>query len=311
MIYTVTFNPALDYVVSVDHFRLGEVNRTEREAIFYGGKGINVSAVLANLGQESRALGFVAGFTGDEIERGVRELGFISDFIHVKQGMSRINVKLKSDEESEINGMGPEITGEDVECLFEKLEGLGEGDVLILSGSIPSSIDKRIYERILERLAGRGILSVVDGEQELLLNVLPYGPFLIKPNHFELGDMFGTVLQDEDEIAEYAGKLQAMGARNVLVSMAGDGALLVTEDGNIHRMGAARGTVRNSVGAGDSMVAGFVAGFLENRDFAHALRLGTAAGGATAFSDGLGSRDKIMELYGQLKEAEAGRAGGR
>lgn len=304
MIYTVTFNPALDYVVSVDHFKLGEVNRTTREAIFYGGKGINVSAVLANLGHESRALGFVAGFTGDEIERGVRELGFDSDFIHVAQGMSRINVKLKSDQESEINGMGPEITGEDLEGLFGKLEELREGDVLILSGSIPSSIDKRIYERILERLKGRGILSVVDGEKELLLNVLPYHPFLIKPNNFELGDMFGVVLEDESKIVEYAGRLQDMGARNVLVSMAGDGALLVTEKKEVHRMGVARGMVRNSVGAGDSMVAGFVAGFLEKGDFAHALRLGTAAGGATAFSDGLGTREKIMELYEQLREAE-------
>ncbi len=302
MIYTVTFNPALDYVVRVEHFTLGEVNRTVKENIFYGGKGINVSAVLANLGHESRALGFVAGFTGEEIERGVRSLGFESDFIHVKRGMSRINVKLKSDQESEINGMGPEITCEDVDRLFEKLEELKRGDVLVLSGSIPSSIDRGIYERILARLEGRRILAVVDAERELLLNVLKYHPFLIKPNNHELGDMFGVVLKSEDEIAEHAGKLQNMGAGNVLVSMAGDGALLVTEDGQVHKMGVARGTVKNSVGAGDSMVAGFLAGYLENGDYGHALRLGTAAGGATAFSDGLGTKDKIMELYEVLGE---------
>ncbi len=302
MIYTVTFNPALDYVVKVEHFTLGEVNRTAEEHIFYGGKGINVSAVLANLGHESRALGFVAGFTGEEIERGVRSLGFESDFIHVVRGMSRINVKLKSDQESEINGMGPEITSQDVDKLFEKLEDLKQGDVLVLSGSIPSSIDRGIYERILSSLEDRGILAVVDAEKELLLNVLKYHPFLIKPNNHELGDMFGIILKSQEEIAEYARKLQHMGAGNVLVSMAGDGALLVTEDGQVHRMGVAEGTVKNSVGAGDSMVAGFLAGYLENGDYGHALRLGTAAGGATAFSDGLGTKDSIMELYEALGE---------
>lgn len=302
MIYTVTFNPALDYVVKVEHFTLGEVNRTAEEHIFYGGKGINVSAVLANLGHESRALGFVAGFTGEEIERGVRSLGFESDFIHVARGMSRINVKLKSDQESEINGMGPEITSQDVDKLFEKLEDLKQGDVLVLSGSIPSSIDRGIYERILSSLEDRGILAVVDAEKELLLNVLKYHPFLIKPNNHELGDMFGIILKSQEEIAEYARKLQHMGAGNVLVSMAGDGALLVTEDGQVHRMGVAEGTVKNSVGAGDSMVAGFLAGYLENGDYGQALRLGTAAGGATAFSDGLGTKDRIMELYEALGE---------
>ena len=302
MIYTVTFNPALDYVVRVEHFGLGEVNRTVEEHIFYGGKGINVSAVLANLGYESRALGFVAGFTGDEIERGVKTLGFESDFIHVKKGLSRINVKLKSDEESEINGMGPRIEPEDMERLFEKLDGLNEGDILVLSGSIPASIDRQIYERILARLEGRGIRAVVDAEKELLLNVLKYHPFLIKPNDHELGDMFGVTLKNDKEIQEYAGRLQQMGAGNVLGSMAGDGSLLVTEDGQAYRMGTARGTVKNSVGAGDSMVAGFLAGFLENGDYGRALKLGTAAGGATAFSDGLGTREQIMGLYEQLDE---------
>lgn len=301
MIYTITFNPALDYVVHVNNFTPGAVNRTVKENIFYGGKGINVSAVLANLGYPSTALGFIAGFTGDEIERGVKTLGFSSDFIRIKEGMSRINVKLKSNEESEINGMGPAITPKDVSILFEKLENLKKGDVLVLSGSIPSVIDSRIYETILARLEGRGILSLVDAEKDLLLNVLKYHPFLIKPNNYELGDMFGVTLKDESEIIEYAGRLQKMGARNVLVSMAGDGALLVTENGQVHRQGVADGIVKNSVGAGDSMVAGFLAGYLENGNYAHALRLGTAAGGATAFSDGLGTREDILKLYKTLQ----------
>ncbi|MCI9589343.1 MAG: 1-phosphofructokinase [Lachnospiraceae bacterium] len=300
MIYTVTFNPALDYVVRVQDFTPGAVNRTCSEHIFYGGKGINVSAVLATLGFESTALGFIAGFTGDEIERGVKTLGFQSDFIRVKEGMSRINVKLKSNEESEINGMGPRITAEDVNGLFDKLEQLKEGDVLVLSGSIPASMDDRIYETIMAKLSGRGIRVVVDAEKGLLLNVLKYHPFLIKPNNHELGQMFGRVLKTEEEIAEHARRLQDMGAGNVLISMAGDGALLVTETGELYRLGVARGTVKNSVGAGDSMVAGFLAGFLQNGDYEHALKLGTAAGGATAFSDGLGVKSEIMKLYETL-----------
>ena len=300
MIYTVTFNPALDYVVRVQDFTPGAVNRTCSEHIFYGGKGIDVSAVLATLGFESTALGFIAGFTGDEIERGVKTLGFQSDFIRVKEGMSRINVKLKSNEESEINGMGPRITAEDVKGLFDKLEQLKEGDVLVLSGSIPASMDDRIYETIMAKLSGRGIRVVVDAEKGLLLNVLKYHPFLIKPNNHELGQMFGRVLKTEEEIAEHARRLQDMGAGNVLISMAGDGALLVAETGELYRLGVARGTVKNSVGAGDSMVAGFLAGFLQNGDYEHALKLGTAAGGATAFSDGLGVKSEIMKLYETL-----------
>ena len=300
MIYTVTFNPALDYVVTVNHFTLGSVNRTVRENIFYGGKGINVSALLANLGYESTALGFVAGFTGEEIERGVKALGFGSDFIKAKNGMSRINLKLKSDEESEINGMGPQITPDDVRKLFEKLGRLTKGDVLVLSGSIPAAIDDTIYERIMERLDGRGIRIVVDAEKDLLLNVLKYHPFLIKPNNHELGQMFGTELSTDEEIVEYAGKLQDMGAVNVLVSMAKDGAILVSEDGQVHKQAVAKGTVKNSVGAGDSMVAGFIAGYLDTGDYRHALKLGTACGGATAFSDGIGTKDLIMKLFETL-----------
>ena len=300
MIYTVTFNPALDYVVKVNHFTLGKVNRTVQENIFCGGKGINVSALLANLGYESVALGFVAGFTGQEIEQSVGRLGFRSDFIRVERGLSRINVKLKSDEESEINGMGPEITEKDVEALFEKLDRLEDGDVLVLSGSIPASISDDIYERIMERLYGRGVRIAVDAEKDLLLNVLRYHPFLIKPNNHELGQMFGVQLESEAEIVAYAKKLQERGARNVLVSMAKDGAILVTEDGQVLRQGVAIGTVKNSVGAGDSMVAGFIAGYLEKADYGYALKLGTACGGATAFSEWIGTKDEIMRLLGSL-----------
>ena len=300
MIYTVTFNPALDYVVRVKDFTAGTVNRTYSEQIFYGGKGINAAGILANLGLETTALGFIAGFTGDEIERGVKKMGFSSDFIRVKEGMSRINVKLKSNEESEINGMGPVITQEDTEKLFFKLDQLQKGDVLVLSGSIPSSMDERIYEKIMARLEEKAIRIVVDAEKGLLLNVLKYHPFLIKPNNHELGDMFGVTLHSEKEIEEYAKRLQDMGARNVLVSMAGDGALLVTEDKTVYQQGVARGTVKNSVGAGDSMVAGFLAGYLNTGDYEYALKLGTAAGGATAFSEGLGTREEIMKLYNTL-----------
>ena len=300
MIYTVTFNPALDYVVKVDHFTLGKINRTAEEHIFYGGKGLNVSAILANLGFETTALGFVAGFTGDEIERGAKSLGFQSEFIHVEKGMSRINVKLKSEEETELNGMGPEITDQDVEELFGQLDRIEEGDVLVLSGSIPKTISDDIYERIMERLQNKGVRIVVDATKDLLMNVLKYKPFLIKPNNHELGEMFGVELHGDAQITEYARKLQEVGAGNVLVSMAGDGAILVTESGGFHKIGVPKGVVKNSVGAGDSMVAGFLAGYLETQDYEYALRLGTAAGSATAFSDGIAEKDFIMELLKQI-----------
>lgn len=300
MIYTVTFNPALDYVVKVDHFTTGNVNRTVQEEIFYGGKGINVSAVLKELGLPSTALGFVAGFTGDEIEKGVKTLGFQSDFIRVKNGISRINVKLKSEEETEINGMGPVIESEDVERLFEKLDKLEMDNILVLSGSIPKSIDDRIYETIMERLDGKGIRIVVDATKDLLLNVLKYHPFLIKPNNHELGEMFGVKLESEEDIVFYAKKLREQGAVNVLISMAGDGAILVTEDDTVHQIGVPSGIVKNSVGAGDSMVAGFLAGYCEKRDYEYALKLGTASGSATAFSEGLAKREDIIRLLEKL-----------
>lgn len=298
MIYTVTFNPAVDYVVRTGTMQLGSVNRAESEEIYFGGKGINVSLVLAELGVASVALGFVAGFTGDAIERGVQEMGVKTDFVHLKQGFSRINVKMKASEETELNGQGPQIDDEALAALFAKLDALSDGDTLILAGSVPNTLPQDIYETILERLSCKALRIVADATKELLLRVLPYHPFLIKPNLHELGELFGTVLHTDEQIAAHAGKLQEMGARNVLVSMAGDGALLLDENGGIHRCGAYRGTVKNSVGAGDSMVAGFVAGSV-NGDYAYALRLGTAAGGATAFSGGLAKKEAIDTLMKQ------------
>lgn len=299
MIYTVTFNPAIDYVIHTDEIKTGTVNRTTSEAYFIGGKGINVSFILSELGIKSSALGFIAGFTGDAIEKGVREKGIDADFIRLDNGFSRINVKVKSSEETEINGQGPVITEEAVEGLFRKLDTMNDGDTIVLAGSIPKTMSPGIYEKILARLDGRGIRAVVDASGKLLLNVLKYKPFLIKPNNHELGEMFGTEINNTSDIEKYALKLREMGAGNVLVSMAGDGAMLFDENGNKHTCGVCSGTVRNSVGAGDSMVAGFIAG-LENGDYAYALKLGTACGGATAFSDGLAERAEIERLMKTL-----------
>ncbi|MDE6742366.1 MAG: 1-phosphofructokinase [Lachnospiraceae bacterium] len=299
MVYTVTFNPAIDYVVHADHMNLGEVNRLQGEEVYFGGKGINVSNVLKELGIESKALGFVAGFTGIAIEQSLKENGVETDFVHLDKGISRINVKIKSMEETELNGQGPDIPEEKVEELFQKLDCLKDGDILILAGSIPSTLPSDIYERILAHLEGKNIKAVVDSTKDLLMKVLKYKPFLIKPNNFELGEMFGVTLKTTDEITEYAGKLKEMGAVNVLVSMAGDGAILLDENGNTHICGVCKGKVKNSVGAGDSMVAGFVAGSMDG-DYEYALKLGTASGGATAFSDGLAKKDDIFKLLEQL-----------
>lgn len=299
MVYTVTFNPAVDYVVHTDEISVGGVNRSKSEEIYFGGKGINVSLVLSELGVKSRSLGFVAGFTGDAIERGVAEKGVETDFVHLESGFSRINVKIKSGSETELNGQGPKIDEKALGALFEKLDCLSDGDTIVLAGSIPDSMPADIYEKILERLQNKNIKAVVDATKDLLMNVLKYKPFLIKPNNHELGEMFGVTLKTNEEIAEYAQKLKVMGARNVLISMAGDGALLLDENGKTHVCGVCRGTVKNSVGAGDSMVAGFIAG-LERGDYEYALKLGTAAGGATAFSDGLAEKAFIDELLKQL-----------
>lgn len=303
MIYTVTFNPAIDYLVHVEELRLGDVNRLQSEEIYCGGKGINVSLVLRELGIPSRALGFVAGFTGKALEEGVAEQGIETDFIHLEKGCTRINVKIRSGQETDLNGQGPEIDAGAVAQLFGKLDALQNGDVLVLAGSIPGGLPGDIYEEILARLSGRGIRAVVDATGELLLNVLKYKPFLVKPNHHELGELFGVTLPSCDEVVRYAGKLRELGAVNVLVSMAEQGAVLVDEYGRVHSCGVCRGTLRNSVGAGDSMVAGFLAGFLKGSpegDYDYALKLGTAAGGATAFSNGLAKAEDIARLLRQL-----------
>ena len=300
MIYTVTFNPSLDYIVSVDDFKLGLTNHTSSELLLPGGKGINVSTILTNLGIESTALGFVAGFTGDEIIRKVEEIGVRSDFIRIEDGISRINVKLKSIDGTEINGMGPDISPEKTEELMKKLDVLVPGDVLVLAGSIPVSMPDDIYSRILERLEGKGVTFVVDATGELLLNVLKYHPFLIKPNNHELGDIFGVKLKTREEVVPYGRKLQEMGAKNVLISMAGEGAVLVAEDGSVYETPAPKGVLVNAVGSGDSMVAGFTAGWMEKKDYRHAFYMGVASGSASAFSEYLATKDEIMELYKRI-----------
>lgn len=299
MIYTVTFNPAIDYIVHTGTMQVGQVNRSQGEELYFGGKGINVSFVLHELGLPSKALGFVAGFTGAAIEAGIQEQGIATDFVHLNSGFSRINVKIKSGEETELNGQGPNISEAAVAELFEKLNQLQDGDVLILAGSIPNTMPADSYEKILAHLSDKNIKVVVDATKDLLLKVLPYHPFLIKPNNHELGELFGVTLHSIEEIATYAKKLQEMGAQNVLISMAGDGALLIDETGKQHVCGVCKGTVKNSVGAGDSMVAGFVAGSMQG-DYEAALKLGTAAGGATAFSEGLAQRAEIERLLQQL-----------
>lgn len=297
MIYTVTFNPSLDYIVRVDHFKTGVVNRTTYENILPGGKGINVSIVLRNMGHDSKALGFMAGFTGREIEARLRAFGVTSDFIEIQNGMSRINVKMKSDEESEVNGQGPDISAEDIERLYEKLDHLQKGDILVISGSIPNTLPDDIYERIMRRLDGRGIEIVVDATRDLLLNVLKYHPFLIKPNNHELGEMFNVTLITREEVVPYARKLQEQGARNVLISMAGEGAVFISEKGDVLESPAPKGTVVNSVGAGDSMVAGFLTGYIESSgDYANAFRMGVCTGSASAFSPDLATRAEVEAL---------------
>ncbi len=302
MIYTVTFNPSLDYIVSVEDFKTGITNRTSSELILPGGKGLNVSMVLGNLGLENTALGFAAGFTGAEIVRRVEEMGVKADFIPVPGGISRINLKLKSIEGTEINGCGPVIGKDALEQLLEKLAVLGEGDVLVLAGSIPRSVPDDIYGEILRRLSGKAVMTVVDAERELLVKVLEYHPFLVKPNNHELGEIFGVELADREAVIPYAKRLREMGAGNVLVSLAGEGAVLAAEDGNIYEAPAPKGKLINGVGAGDSMVAGFLAGWMRKKDYRHVFHMGMAAGSASAFSEFLATREEVMAVYRQLAE---------
>ena len=300
MIHTVTFNPSLDYIVSVDDFKLGLTNRTSSELILPGGKGTNVSTVLKNLGLESTALGFVAGFTGNEIVKRLNDIGIKSDFISIENGISRINLKLKSIDGTEINGAGPDISEEKVNELMDKLNQLKEGDVLVLAGSIPSSMSDNIYRDIMADLKDRGVMIVVDATKDLLLNVLEYHPFLIKPNNHELGEIFDVKLTTREEVIPYGRKLQEKGARNVLVSMAGEGAVLIAEDGQVFDAPAPKGKLINGVGAGDSMVAGFVAGWIEKQDYEYAFHMGVASGSASAFSENLATKEEIINVYNQV-----------
>ena len=300
MVYTVTFNPSLDYIVDVEDFRLGMTNRTCSEQMMAGGKGINVSIVLQNLGIENTALGFIAGFTGEEIRRQVAEMGIRAQFISIPEGISRINLKLRSIDGTEINGMGPSIGRTQLDALYEKLDTLTDKDTLVLAGSIPASMPSSIYCDIMERLYAKGVTFVVDATKQLLLNVLRYRPFLIKPNNHELGELFGVTLSTREAVIPYARKLQEQGARNVLISMAGQGAVLVAEDGSVHLTPAPKGTLVNAVGAGDSMVAGFLAGWQERHDYGHAFRMGVAAGSASAFSRYLATREEVERVFAQL-----------
>ena len=301
MVYTVTFNPSLDYIVSVDDFQLGMTNRTSSELILPGGKGINVSIVLSNLGVKNTALGFIAGFVGREIEARVREMNICSALIPIEQGNSRINVKLKSIDGTEINGQGPKISREKVDLLMQRLDELQSGDTLVLAGSIPASMPDDIYQMIMKRLQDRDILIAVDATQDLLLNVLPYHPFLIKPNHHELGEIFNVELSERSEVIPYGRKLQEMGARNVLVSMSGKGAVLVAENGEVYSSEAPKGKLVNGVGAGDSMVAGFLAGWMEKKDYQHAFYMGVSAGSASAFSEYLATKEEIKAVLESIK----------
>lgn len=302
MIYTVTFNPSLDYIVSVNDFQLGLTNRTDSELILPGGKGINVSTILMNLGIDSTAFGFSAGFTGEEIIREVEAMGIRSDFIKIDSGISRINLKLKNIDGTEINGSGPEISEEKIEELLRKLDILGEGDILVLAGSIPASMPADMYSTIMERLQHKNVTFIVDATKDLLINVLKYKPFLIKPNNHELGELFDVKLTTREEVIPYGKKLQKQGARNVLISMAGEGAVLVAEDGSVYEAPAPKGTLVNAVGAGDSMVAGFTAGWIEKKDYRHAFYMGVSAGSASAFSEYLATKEEIMDLYEKVSK---------
>lgn len=302
MIVTVTFNPSLDYVIDVDHFKTGEINRTKKENIYPGGKGINVSIVLKHLGIDNTAIGFTAGFTGNEIEKRLQEMRIQTDFIHVQNGLSRINVKMRSDSETEINGKGPDITNEDIAMLYEKLDALTEGDMLVLSGSIPQTLPETMYRDIMEHLKNKKLNIIVDASKELLTDTLIYRPFLIKPNHHELGEIYHTEIKTKEDALFYAGKLQKEGARNVLVSMAGQGAVMLSESGQKLEASAPKGTLKNSVGAGDSMVAGFLAGYVRERNERSAFQMGIAAGSASAFSEWLAEEAEIKQLLDHKNE---------
>ena len=297
MVYTITLNPALDYVMKVGKLRYDDINRSKSEEIYYGGKGINVSVILTRLGVHNKALGFVAGFTGRKLEQMLVDEGIDCDFNRLSNGQTRINVKIKADTELDVNASGPDISEDDIKDLMDKLDDIGEDDYLVLAGSIPSTLPDDIYERILSRLQSRGVNFIVDATGDLLKKALPYKPFLVKPNHHELGDLFGVETKTEEDIVKYARKVQEMGARNVLVSRAKDGATLIDENSNVTTFANVDGELVNSVGCGDSMVAGFLAGYISKKDYAYALKLGAACGNATAFSEELATADEIKKVF--------------
>ena len=300
MVYTVTFNPALDYVMNVEKLSTDDINRTESEELYYGGKGINVSAILSRLKIPTVALGFTAGFTGKKLREMMDDDGIKNDFTELNSGFTRINVKVKFGKELDINANGPEITADKIKELFLKLKKLNDGDYLVLAGSVPASLPDDLYSKILEELSGKNINIVVDTTGNQLLNVLKYKPFLIKPNHHELGEILGQEMDTTEKITEYAKKLQEMGAVNVLVSRGGDGAVLVDGNGTVHPAAAVEGTLVNSVGCGDSMVAGFIAGYITNKSYSEALKLSVASSAATAFSKELAKADEIYKIYKNL-----------
>ena len=297
MVYTITLNPALDYVMKVGKLRYDDINRSKSEEIYYGGKGINVSVILTRLGVHNKALGFVAGFTGRKLEQMLVDEGIDCDFNRLSNGQTRINVKIKADTELDVNASGPDISEDDIKDLMDKLDDIGENDYLVLAGSIPSTLPDDIYERILSRLQSRGVNFIVDATGDLLKKALPYKPFLVKPNHHELGDLFGVETKTEEDIVKYARKVQEMGARNVLVSRAKDGATLIDENAKVTTFANVDGELVNSVGCGDSMVAGFLAGYINKKDYAYALKLGAACGNATAFSEELATADEIKKVF--------------
>lgn len=302
MIYTVTLNPSIDYVVRLDKLTSGITNRTTSEEYYFGGKGINVSCVLAELGLDSTAYGFVAGFTGEAIEKGIRNDRIITDFIKLKHGISRINIKIKAGEETEINCQGPHIDDSELERLLQKIDRISSGDTLILAGSIPNTMPDDVYERMLERISRKKVNIVVDATKKLLVNSLKYKPFLIKPNRQELSEIFDAEVKTEDDIEKYAKELQKLGARNVLISLGGEGAMLIDENGGKYKAGVLKEKVINTVGSGDSMVAGFVAGYEKTQSYPYALKLGSVCGNATAFLSGLATREKIDELLKKFEK---------
>lgn len=303
MVYTVTVNPSLDYIVDVENFSTGIVNRTSFEKINAGGKGINVSIVLKNLGIENTSLGFTAGFTGNEIENRLKEKGINTDFIHLENGFSRINVKLRSDKESEINGRGPDISEKDIKELYAKLDCLSSNDILVLAGSIPSTLPESLYSDIMNRLKDKGVRFVIDATRDLLIKSLQYKPFLVKPNNHELEEIFGVKLKTREKVVPYAQKFREMGAQNVLVSMAGEGAVLASADGQVYKSPAPKGTLVNSVGAGDSMVAGFITGYLESGSYEKALKMGLCSGTASACSEELATKERVQDFLNQINQA--------